>query len=663
MLFLYVWLTRILVLPLLGWLWWRGLREPAYRRGFSQRLGLGTVSPSHVGAVWIHAASVGEVQAAQPLIALLLSQRPDHSVVISTQTPTGARTLQDHWGDRVLHVYAPLDTPGAARRWFSRWQPQALVLVERELWPNWLTACRERAVPVWVVNARLSTRTATAYAKRETLMAPIWAQLTGVVAADESSAHQFRQLGVPTARVQVSGNLKFDVRPVQPTPLRPWPGRRWVVLGSSHEGDEDVLLAGWPAWHAKNPQDVLVLVPRHPQRFEVVANRLITSNLNFERFSQGLRGDADTQVVLVDTMGELLSWYQLADVALIGGTWANVGGHNPLEPLLLGKPVIFGPHTHNAQSVFDEIKERGFGIRVNTAAALWPVLSECLSPGAQRQATSLQALTWLASQRGAAQRTWHILQTALPVTDAVQQAPHVQTLRVNGADYWVSERLASETSSIGEWLDVRRLAQTQATSILAKGSGRGRALAWVINGYPVVLRHYWRGGLVGRFNRDLFTGVVQHRSRAMSEFALLQHLRAWNLPVPEPLAARRRSWLGWYRADIAVGHIPNSENLIQRLRRQAMTAEEWATVGRVVRRLHERQVFHSDLNAHNLLIDGKGHAWVVDFDRCAVRPGKAWKAQNLARLLRSLRKEQRHSVGLNWIQSDWTALVQGYDSL
>jgi 3-deoxy-D-manno-octulosonic-acid transferase len=220
--------------------------------------------------------------------------------------------------------------------------------------------------------------------------------------------------------------------------------------------------------------------------------------------------------------------------------------------------------------------------------------------------------------------------------------------------------LGAADAHTAEWLDVRRLALAQTAPVLAEGSGRGRALAWLVNGCAVVLRHYWRGGLVGRFNRDLFMGASLHRSRAMAEFALLRHLRAWGLPVPEPLAARRQAWLGWYRADIAVGRIPDSENLVQRLRRQAMSAEAWAAVGRVLRRLHERQVFHSDLNAHNLLIDEKGAIWVVDFDRCAVRPGQAWKAENLARLLRSLRKEQGRVAGLNWAEADWADLMRGY---
>jgi 3-deoxy-D-manno-octulosonic-acid transferase len=658
----YAWLTRFLLLPLLAWLWWRGRREPAYRRGWAQRLGGGAVSPSHVGALWVHAASVGEVQAAQALIALILDQAPDHAVVVSTQTPTGAKALRERWGDRVLHVYAPLDTPGATRRWFERWQPRALVLVERELWPNWLGVCFERAVPVWVVNARLTERTASAYAQRAALMAPVWAQLAGVVAADEASAQRFERLGVPAERLQVAGNLKFDVPLAQAKAVAAWPGRRWVVLGSSHEGDEEVLLAGWAAWHAQHPQDVLVLVPRHPQRFDAVTQRLAGSGLKFERLSQGLRGAAETQVVLVDAMGELMGWYQLADVALVGGTWANVGGHNPLEPLSLGKPVLFGPHTHNAQSMFDDIQAHGLGVRVNGGAAFWTVLAEWMGDDAQRQVTGERALAWLAGQRGAAQRTWGLLQVALPLT-ADAQGDHVQTGRLGGADHWVSARLGAGDAHTAEWLDVRRLAEAKTAQVLAEGSGRGRALAGLVNGCEVVLRHYWRGGLIGRFNRDLFMGASLHRSRAMAEFALLRHLRAWGLPVPEPLAARRQAWLGWYRADIAVGRIPDSENLVQRLRRQTMSAEAWTAVGRVVRRLHERQVFHSDLNAHNLLIDGKGAIWVVDFDRCAVRPGQAWKAENLARLLRSLRKEQGRVAGLNWAETDWADLIRAYEAV
>jgi len=658
---LYPLVTRCLAWPLLAWLWWRGRREPGYRLRWRERLGWGEVSPSHMGAVWLHAASVGEVQAAQALITLILDQAPDHAVVVSTQTPTGAKALRERWGDQVLHVYAPLDTPGATRRWFERWQPRALVLVERELWPNWLGVCFERAVPVWVVNARLTERTASAYAQRAALMAPVWAQLAGVVAADEASAQRFDRLGVPAERLQVAGNLKFDVPLAQAQTVAAWPGRRWVVLGSSHEGDEEVLLAGWAAWHAQHPQDVLALVPRHPQRFDAVAQRLASGGLKFERLSQGLRGAAETQVVLVDAMGELMGWYQRADVALVGGTWANVGGHNPLEPLSLGKPVLFGPRTHNAQSMFDDIEARGLGRHVNSGAELWRVLADWLGDEAQRQAMGEKALAWLAGQRGAAQRTWQVLQAALPLGDETHGA-HVQTVRVGGVDIWMSERLGANAAGEPDWLDVRRLTQTQAAPVLAEGSGRGRALAGVVNGCAVVLRHYWRGGLIGRFNRDLFMGLSLHRSRAMAEFALLRHLRAGGLPVPEPLAARRVAWACFYRADIAVARIEGSENLVQRLRRCAMNRDEWAAVGRVVRRLHDQQVFHSDLNAHNLLIDEAGQVWVVDFDRCAVRPGQTWKAQNLARLLRSLRKEQGRVTGLNWAEGDWADLMRGYEA-
>jgi len=386
--------------------------------------------------------------------------------------------------------------------------------------------------------------------------------------------------------------------------------------------------------------------------------------LVFERRSQGLRGAAATQVILVDVMGELTSWYQLGDVAMIGGTWAPVGGHNPLEPLALGKPVLFGPHTHNAASMFEEIAAQGFGRSVKTPRALWSVLDDWLDDDEAREQMGQRALVWLASQRGAALRTWRCLQAdVLSPTWAL--TPAVHEIKTRFATCWLSERLGPDVQQPAlacRMLNVRRLAESKDATVLAAGSGRGQALSWTVNDLPSVLRHYWRGGLIGHFNPDVFVGATLHRSRSMAEFSLLRHMRAWDLPVPEPLGARRVGALGLYRADIAVARINNSDNLVQRLRHQALSASQWMTVGQTVRRLHDRQVFHSDLNAHNLLIDDNSAIWVVDFDRCAVRPGQAWKADNLARLLRSLRKEQGRIEGLNWAETDWADLMRGYES-
>lgn len=639
---LYPFVTRCLAWPLLAWLWWRGRREPGYRLRWRERMGWGEVSPSHMGAVWLHAASVGEVQAAQALIERLLATGPDHGLVVSTHTPTGAQALQARWGQRVRHVYAPLDTPGATQRWLARWQPSALVLVERELWPNWLATCRESAVPVCLVNARLSERTAQAYARRARLMQPVWPQLAAVIAADAASAQRLADLGVPAERLSVSGNLKMDVAQATSSEGHAWPGRRSVVLGSSHEGDEAVVLADWAERSARQPEQLLVLVPRHPQRFEAVAQKLQTLGLRFERASQGVRRDPQTQVVLVDAMGELKPWLSWAQVALVGGTWAPVGGHNPLEPLALGRPVVFGPHTANAASLFDDIEAQVFGQRCPDAASLWAAVDHWMSQPAAWASASEAALNWLAEQRGATDRTWAVLS---PLLQRHSPAPSVLVVSDGAHREWRESNAAPSDWQGQPW---------------QSHSGRGALRVGQWGPQRVLLRHYWRGGLIGRVISDTFVGRSAHTSRAMQEFVLLRLMRSWGLRVPVPVGARvqQRGWL--QRNDIAVAWIPESRNLVQWLQGQALNAQAWGRVGQAVRQLHDHHVHHSDLNAHNILLDAQGEVWLVDFDKCHRRGDGAWKTENLARLLRSLRKEKTRQPGLHWDERDWAALTQGY---
>jgi 3-deoxy-D-manno-octulosonic-acid transferase len=310
-------LARLLCLPLLGWLWWRGRQEPAYRVGLTERLGFIDVRPEGLGGVWLHAASVGEAQAARPLIAALLDQVPAHQLTISCQTPTGAATLRDHWGTRLRVLHAPLDTPGACGRFLNRLQPRLLVLMERELWPEWLAQCRAEAIPVVLVNARLSASSARRYERWPSLMRPVWRQLQRVAAADEDSAQRFRDLGVPAERVLVTGNLKFDDPALaSPAPLpERWPGlqgRTVVVAGSTHAPEEAELLAAWPAFQRRHPEALLVLVPRHPQRFDSVAEQIRRQGLRCVRRSSAQTLQADTEVLLGDTMGELTAWYRSA---------------------------------------------------------------------------------------------------------------------------------------------------------------------------------------------------------------------------------------------------------------------------------------------------------------------------------------------------------------
>lgn len=652
--------SRALATPLLAWLWWRGRKEPGYRQNLRHRLGFIPVQPEQFGCIWVHAASVGEVQAVQPLLHALLQEWPAHALVVSTQTPTGARALQAHWGDQLRHVYAPIDTPGAVARFLDRLQPRLLILVERELWPEWLQQCRARALPVALINARLAEGSLRTYRRWAALMRPVWSQLT-VAAADTVSAERFLALGVPPKRLQDTGNLKFDVAvPAARVALPPeLQGRTLIVAGSTHEGDETVWLDAWAELSPTHPDWLLVLVPRHPQRFDGVARRLQDSGLRHVRRSSGEAPAADTQVLLIDAMGELVHWYQHAALCFVGGTLAPVGGHNPLEPMSVGQPVLFGPHTHNAAPLFDEIARTGAGACVRNARELADTAVRWLTHPPVLSARASAARQLIERNQGSSERSMAVLR------------PLWWPAHSGNISRLSTATLAGRRTC---WFDPVHLAQVSAQTFdpaahvsgtaLATGSGRGQALLIAHGEHGHVLRHYRRGGLMARLSDDRFWRAATHGSRAMREFSLLRLMRSWQLPVPEPVAAshRPRGPL-FYEADILVGLIPGSANVVQLLQQRPLAASEWATLGQAIRRLHERQVFHADLNAHNLLLDSAGQAWVVDFDKCDVRPGGSWKALNLQRLLRSLRKEATRVTPYHWSEADWAALLGGYQTV
>ncbi len=650
-------LSRALAAPLLGWLWWRGRREPGYRQNLRHRLGFIPVDPEQLGCIWIHAASVGEVQAVQPLLHALLEEWPAHAVVVSTQTPTGARALQAHWGNQIRHVYAPIDTPGAVARFLNRLQPRLLILVERELWPEWLQQCRALAIPVALVNARLSEGSARTYRRWPGLMRPAWPQLT-VAAADTASAQRLRELGVPAAQLHETGNLKFDVAvPAARVALPPeLQERTLVVAGSTHDGDETAWLAIWRELAPVNPSWLLVLVPRHPQRFDEVADHLQHSGLAFVRRSSGQAVTPATQVLLIDAMGELMHWYQHASLCFVGGTLAPVGGHNPLEPMSVGQPVLFGPHVHNAAPLFEEIARSGAGECVRSARELAAAVQRWLVQPETWQRRAGAARELIARNQGASARTMGIVR---PLWQPAQTG-NISQVRASvhaGRTFWFDPHHLSQVSA----RHFDPIAHVGGTA-LATGSGRGQAMLVHEGEHAYVLRHYRRGGLMARLSHDRFWRAAPHDSRAMREFSLLRLMRSWQLPVPEPVAASHWPRAGLlYEADILVGLIPGSTNVVQALQRRSLAPAEWQALGRAIRQLHDRHIFHSDLNAHNLLLDRSGLAWVVDFDKCGLRTGEAWKPQNLARLLRSLRKEATRVTPYHWTEAEWPLLVAGYE--
>jgi 3-deoxy-D-manno-octulosonic-acid transferase len=639
---------------MLAWLWWRGRKDPGYRENLGQRLGFIEPTAESVGGLLVHAASVGEVMAARPLLASLLKDGPAWSITVSTQSPTGARTLSSQWGQAMQHVFIPIDTPGATARFLDRLQPRAVVLIERELWPELLLQCRLRNIPVALVNARLSGKSFAIYQRLSTVMSPVWAQLAVVAAADTPSLDRYRALGVPEQHLLMLGNLKFDQSLCTPALEQlPWlEGRPVVVAASTHDGEEAELLDAWPDFGRQHPGALLILVPRHPERFEVVAHLLSHRGHRFARRSLGQVPDESTSVLLGDTMGELDLWYRHASLSFIGGSLVPIGGHNALEALACGHPVLFGPHTRNFQSLYEELPLRGIGASIESGRELFATASRWLADAEALARMGQKARDFVRAQQGSSERCRAALnplwRTERPMARVAQQDLATQTL-------WHDPAILDHcTPSLFE--------AAPGAQTLATGSGRGQVQRWQLGEHDLLLRHYRRGGLMARLSPDRYAACTPSGSRAMSEFSLLRRLRAWGLPVPEPVAARQLRSGGWgYSADIVVAMIPDSHNVAQLLSVAALTQLQWQTLGHAIRRLHEHQVFHSDLNCHNLLLDSEGRAWIVDFDKCGVRSGTTWKAENLERLRRSLRKELRRRSGFQWRESDWIHLLAGYN--
>jgi 3-deoxy-D-manno-octulosonic-acid transferase len=345
-----------LLMPLaLARLAWRGLANPGYWARIGERFGFGPpVSPSgdRGQTFWVHAVSVGEVQAALPLMRRLLAEFPRTRLVVTTMTPTGMERVRTVLGAAVIHRYAPYDLPGAARRFLRRVDPQLAVIVETEIWPNLIHACAEGAIPVVLANVRLSERSAAGYRRVRPLLRRTLGEVNAIAAQSEDDARRLIDIGAPPAIVTVTGNTKFDVA-IGPSVVeagqvlrRTWGVDRSVwIAASTHEGEEEIVLEAFDAVRAQVPDCLLVLVPRHPERFTRAAG--LARRRGHAVGLRSERGGGRADVFVGDTMGELPVFYAASDVAFVGGSLVDVGGHNMLEPAALGLPVILGPHLRN----------------------------------------------------------------------------------------------------------------------------------------------------------------------------------------------------------------------------------------------------------------------------------------------------------------------------
>ncbi len=418
--FLYTLLLYLLAPLVLARLAWRGLRAPAYWRRWPERFGF-IEPPLGKQVIWIHAVSVGEVQAAVPMVRALLERYPAYSLLITTVTPTGSAQVTALFENEVAHVYAPYDLPGAVQRFFLRVRPQLAIVMETELWPNLFHACRSRQVPLLLVNARLSARSVAGYRRVKPLVARTLANVTEIAAQGEADAARFEQLGASRERITVSGNLKFEQR-IPPSLLeraavlrRDWgTGRPVCVAASTHEGEDEQLLDVFERLRERFPDCLLVLVPRHPERFETVAELCRQRGLNIVLRSEQRPCDAGTQVFVGDSMGELPLFFAAADVAFVGGSLVPHGGHNLLEPAALGLPVATGPHVFNFTEICDLLLQAGACEKVGNGEELAATLGRWLADANERHRVGEQGRQVVEKNRGALQTVLTMIDRHLP---------------------------------------------------------------------------------------------------------------------------------------------------------------------------------------------------------------------------------------------------------
>jgi 3-deoxy-D-manno-octulosonic-acid transferase len=409
-----------LALPIsLYYLIWRGLRQREYFDRWSERFAL--YRGEGLGeCLWIHAVSVGEVNAAAPLLQALRERHPGQALLVTTTTPTGSARVRALWGDTVRHVYLPYDLPGAVRNFLEHFQPRLALVMETEIWPNLFAELERRGIPAIIANARLSERSLKSYRPISPLIRRALATVDFVAAQSEADAMRYRKLGARDARVQVSGNLKYDL----PLPegiveqagewRRAWGERPVWIAASTHPDEEDAVIEAHRAVLAAYPTALLLWAPRHPERFAAVAAACAEAEF---RVAQRRRDDLpgpQTEVFVVDTLGELMSFYAACDVAFVGGSLQEVGGHNLLEPAALGVPSLVGPHTFNFQEISELLIDVGAVQQISDAASLSRKIGQLFRHPDERRRRGEAGRARIAIERGALSRTLKLIDRCMP---------------------------------------------------------------------------------------------------------------------------------------------------------------------------------------------------------------------------------------------------------
>jgi 3-deoxy-D-manno-octulosonic-acid transferase len=390
---------------------WRSRLAPAYRQRLSERLGFFTPPPP-APTIWVHAVSVGETLAAAPIIEELLQRYPGHRLVVTTTTPTGSERVEALFGDRVFHVYAPWDLPGAVQRFLAALQPQLLLIMETELWPNMLHYSRLAGCRTLLANARLSERSARGYGRFAGLTRDMLQKLDAVACQARPDGERFLALGLPAAALHITGSIKFDLNldddlRVRAAQLREQFGadaRPVLVVASTHPGEDEQVLAAYARLRDAWGRLLLVLVPRHPERFDAVYGQCEQAGWRVVRRSSGIPPALEDDILLGDTMGELVMLLGTATVAVIGGSLVEHGGHNVLEAAAWGVPAVTGPHMFNFAEITELLTSAGGMIKLNDPAALGDCLLALLQDPERRRRMGEAGLQVVADNRGAKQR-------------------------------------------------------------------------------------------------------------------------------------------------------------------------------------------------------------------------------------------------------------------
>ncbi|WP_342639690.1 lipid IV(A) 3-deoxy-D-manno-octulosonic acid transferase [Proteus faecis] len=398
----------------------RSRKAPAYRKRWGERYGFckGKVVPQ---GILLHSVSVGETLAAVPLVRALRHHYPDLPITVTTMTPTGSERVRSAFGDDVYHVYLPYDLPGSVNRFLKTVDPKLVIIMETELWPNLISKLHQRKIPLIIANARLSERSAAGYQKLGSFVKTMLQKITLIAAQNQEDGERFIELGLKRSHLHVTGSLKFDISVTPELAARAvalrrqWAAHRpvWIAT-STHEGEETIILETHKKLLTQFSQLLLILVPRHPERFPKAEQLTREAGLKYTLRSTDAVPDAQTQVVIGDTMGELMLLYGIADLAFVGGSLVERGGHNPLEAAAHAIPVIMGPHTFNFKNICAKLDQAEGLITVTDSESMATAIASLLNDEDYRRYYGRHAVEVLHENQGALLRLLTLLSPYLP---------------------------------------------------------------------------------------------------------------------------------------------------------------------------------------------------------------------------------------------------------